>query len=384
MQRKRLTALAVALLLCTGSAGAASARELPSSTVDLATRGQGYPEYRIPALTTTEDGTLIAAYDARPTLADLPGHIAIVVRRSTDGGATWGPQQVVRSDPAPKGYGDPSLLTDRTTGRVFLFHAASVNQGFAGSATGNDESDPDVLQTDLSYSDDGGVTWRHRRITAMVKDPTWAGTFAASGQGIQLRHGAHRGRLIQQYVVRKDGQNYAASVHSDDHGRTWRTGELVGPGTDENKTVELSDGTVMLNNRAAPHRTVARSTDGGVTYTPLRADTQLPDPGNNGSVVRYAPDAPSGDPRSRWLLFSNTESTTERRNLTVKLSCDDGRTWPVKKVIDSGPAGYSTLTVLPDGRVGLLYERDGYRYLTYTSFGLDEVGGGCPSGTPGR
>lgn len=138
---------------------------------------------------------MLAAYDARPTLGDLPSNIGVMLRRSTDGGTTWQAQQVVRKDAAPQGYGDPSLLVDRTNGRIFLFYAAGVNQGFFGSATGNDESDPNVLQADYSYSDDDGLTWTHRRITKQIKNPAWGGMFASSGEGIQLRNGVHKGRL---------------------------------------------------------------------------------------------------------------------------------------------------------------------------------------------
>ncbi|MFF9347646.1 exo-alpha-sialidase [Streptomyces sp. NPDC014734] len=380
MQRKVSLALLSAALLVATAAGTAhgaapAAGELTSQ--DLTVDGVGSPHYRIPALTTSVKGTVLAAYDARPTLGDLPGNISVVLRRSTDGGVTWQPQQVVRQDAAPKGYGDPSLLVDRETGRIFLFYAASVNQGFFGSATGNDENDPNVLQADYSYSDDDGLTWSHRRITKQIKNPAWAGMFAASGEGIQLRHGTYRGRLIQQYAVRVNGANYAASAYSDDHGETWRMGNPVGPGGDENKTVELSDGRVMLNNRSAPYRTIAYSTDGGVNYTPFAQDTQLTDPANNASVMRYNPDAAPSDPQSSWLLFSNTENASARRNLTVKMSCDNGRTWPIRKVVDPGAAAYSTLTRLPGGRLGLLYERADYQHITYASFDLKWLGGTC-------
>ncbi|WUT00028.1 exo-alpha-sialidase [Streptomyces sp. NBC_00708] len=379
MQRTVPVALLGAALLVvatTGTAQAASPAPGTLTSQDLTVDGVGSPHYRIPALTTSDKGTLLAAYDARPTLGDLPSNIGIVLRRSTDGGTTWQAQQVVRKDAAPQGYGDPSLLVDRTTGRIFLFYAAGENQGFFGSATGNDESDPDVLQADYSYSDDDGLTWTHRRITKQIKNPAWGGMFAASGEGIQLRNGAHRGRLIQQYAIRNNGANYAVSAYSDDHGETWHMGTPVGPGGDENKTVELNDGTVMLNNRSAPYRTVAYSTDGGVTYTPFVQDTQLPDPANNGSIMRYAPDAPASNPQSSWLLFSNTEATS-RKNLTVKMSCDNGKTWPIKKVVDAGAAAYSTLTRLPSGRLGLLYERGNYEHITYSSFDLQWLGGTC-------
>lgn len=350
---------------------------------DLAVAGVGSPFYRIPALTVTLKGTVLAAFDARPTLADLPGSIAIVLRRSTDGGRTWRPQTVVRSGQPPEGFGDPSLLVDRVTGRIFLFHAASQRQGYFGSAAGNRHDDPEVLQADYSYSDDDGVTWQHRRITHGIKDPTWGGIFAASGQGIQLRYGPHAGRLVQQYVVRLGGKNWAASAYSDDHGDTWRMGQLIGPDADENKSVELSDGRLMLTIRARPVRKVAWSSDGGATWSGLRDEPALVDPANNGSVVRVHPDAPAGTAEARQLLFSNTETRDRRENLVVKLSCDDGATWPVRRVVEAGPAAYSTLTRLADGRFGLLYERGNVDGIVYATFDLAWVGSGCPAGGGG-
>lgn len=300
-----------------------------------------------------------------------------MVRRSTDGGRTFAPQIVVRADSAPFGFGDPSFVVDRITGRILLFYAAGVRQGFFGAHAGVGEHDPDVLQADYSYSDDDGRSWKHRRITAQIKDSAWGGLFASSGEGIQLRRGAHAGRLVQQYAVRYKGANWAASAYSDDHGETWHMGQLVGPGSDENKVVELSDGTLMLNIRAKPARRVAWSNDGGATWTGLRDEPLLPDPGNNGSIIRLAPDAPPSDPRAHWLLFSNTESTTSRTNLTVKRSCDDGRTWPVRRTVEPGAAAYSTLTMLPDGRVALLYEGGDYATITLAIFAPSWLGAPC-------
>ncbi|HWC23043.1 MAG TPA: exo-alpha-sialidase [Flexivirga sp.] len=374
-----LVALAAgALLASTALPSAAAAAPSGDASTTLATRGEGgFPQYRIPALTRTTKGTLIAAYDGRPTMADLPSNIAMIIRRSSDGGRTWTKQQVVRQDPAPHGYGDPSLLVDNDTGRIFLFYAAGMNQGFVGSATGNDPTDPNVLQADYSYSDDDGLTWHSRRITPQVKDPSWGGMFAASGQGIQLTTGPYAGRLIQQYVIRIDGQNYAASAYSDDHGNTWQMGKPVGPGMDENKTVQLSDGSVMLNVRAAGHRLVAISHDGGETYSKPVADPTLVDPGDNGAVLRVAPNAPASDPASHLLLSANNDDPSIRRNETVRLSCDDGKTWAASKVIDKESSAYSTLAMVTRDTVGLFYERDGYQHLTYTSFPLASMKALC-------
>lgn len=325
----------------------------------------GAPVYRIPALALTARGTLLAAYDARPTLADVPSHIALVLRRSHDGGATWGARTIVRADTAPLGFGDPSFVVDRVTGRVWLFHAASVRQGFAGSKTGARDDDPDVLHADVSWSDDDGVTWRHRRLTAMIKDPAWGGLFATSGHGIQLTQGPYAGRLLQQFVIRFNGANYGASLISDDHGESWRMGALVGPGVDENKVVELTNGTVQLNARATPYRLIAESRDGGATYGALRADRTLIDPGNNASIVRVSRGA---------LLFSNTADRTSRARLTLRRSCDDGATWPVSRLLVNGAAAYSTMTLLPNGDVGLLFERGAYAAISYIRLPASWVG----------
>jgi sialidase-1 len=367
--------LAIAALALAGCAPQSPAAGLAREDLDHG--GAGYAVYRIPALAVSTRGTLIAAYDGRASGADLPSHIAVVVRRSTDTGRTWHDRQVVRADSAPAGFGDPSLLVDGQTGRIFLFYAASVNAGFGGSRTGNGDDDPDILQADLSYSDDDGLTWRHRRLSHLIKDPAWGGLFAASGQGIQLQRGPHAGRLVQQYVIRYAGGNYAASLFSDDHGATWRMGKLLGPGLDENKTVELSDGRLLLNSRARPFRLVAYSADGGATYDSLHADSALVDPANNGSIIRVFPDAQASSPRSHWLLFSNTASRTSRDHLTVRLSCDDGRTWPEARTLEAGPAGYSTLAMLPDGSIGILYERGKGLAISFARFNLAWVGGSC-------
>ncbi len=370
-------------MLVTACAPGSSARpsniapEVPYTQRVLARSGEGAPVYRIPALTMTKAGSVLASYDARPSGNDLPSHIAVMLRRSTDGGRTFAPPITVRADTAPFGFGDPSFVVDRVTGRIFLFYAAGVRQGFFGAHAGVGETDPEVLHADYSYSDDDGRSWRHRRITAQIKDSVWGGLFASSGEGIQLRHGPHAGRLIQQYAIRYKGANWAASAYSDDHGEHWRMGQLVGPGSDENKVVELADGTVMLNIRAKPMRRTALSHDGGATWSLPRDEPLLPDPGNNGSIIRVAPDAATTDARAHWLLFSNTESTTARVNLTVKLSCDDGRTWPVRRTIEAGPSAYSTLTPLGNGRFGLLYEGGDYATITLALFDERWLGAGC-------
>lgn len=346
----------------------------------LATNGEGgFPNYRIPALAVTNDGDILASYDGRPTAADSPGPNSILQRRSTDGGATWQEQTFIHEGKveAPiEGYSDPSYIVDRHTGDIFNFHVKSFDRGFGNSRPGVDPEDRNVIQAEVSVSHDDGETWEHEVITADVTaDLGWRSRFAASGQGIQLKYGAHAGRLIQQFtIINAAGAFQAVSVYSDDHGETWQVGEPVGVGMDENKTVELSDGRVMLNSRdshRSGYRKVAISEDGGVTYGEVTIDRELPDPTNNASIVRAYPNAPEGSARAKVLLFSNAGSTSQRANGVVRMSFDDGETWPVSKVFQPGGMAYSTLATLPNGNVGLLYEPDsGYGGIRFAQFNL--------------
>ncbi|MGO4247554.1 exo-alpha-sialidase [Paenarthrobacter sp. RAF54_2] len=337
--------------------------------------------YRIPALTYLGNNVVLAAWDGRPgSAADAPNPNSIVQRRSTDGGQTWGPVQVIAAGHVadtngPKyGYSDPSYIYDAEAGKVFAFFVYSKDQGFGGSQFGSDDADRTVISSAVIESSDAGVTWSQPRLITNVTKPGTSKTnpvagdvrsnFASSGEGIQLKYGPHKGRLIQQYagdVRQTDGTNkiQSYSVYSDDHGATWQKGANVGDRMDENKTVELSDGKVLLNSRDNAnqgYRKVAISTDGGASYGPVAQDTELPDPANNGAIARMFPDAAQGSADAKKLIFTNANSKTGRENVSARVSCDDGATWPGIRTIRSGFSAYSTVTRLGDGKFGVLYE----------------------------
>lgn len=394
-------ALTTTALVCVGLPAVAApdhdaapfwATQRPSYTEQrLAMGGDGvFPNYRIPALTVTNQGTVLASYDGRPSGIDAPGPNFILQRTSTDNGASWGPQQTVSAGKTTQpitGYSDPSYLVDRETGTIFNFHVQSFDRGFQNSEPGVSPDDRNVLHAAVATSDDDGRTWTHRVITPdITPDLSVRSRFASSGQGIQLTYGPHAGRLLQQFLIRAgNGEYQAVSVYSDDHGRTWRSGTPVGVGMDENKTVELSDGRIMLNSRDSQNsgfRKVTYSTDGGVTYGPVTIDRELPDPTNNASIVRAFPNAPQGSAEAKVLLFSNANSSSSRSNGTVRASCDDGQTWPIAKGFQPGATAYSTLATLPDGRVGLLYE-PGHNGIIFARFNLPWLQGLCAPITTG-
>lgn len=354
-----------------------------------------FASYRIPALAYLGNGVVLASWDGRPfNAADAPNPNSIVQRRSTDGGATWGPVEVIAAgsvtssgEQTPRfGYSDPSYVVDEETGKVFNFFVYSKDQGFHGSTFGNDDANRSVISSAVSESDDGGITWSEPRLITEVTKPgsnpsdpvpgDIRSNFATSGQGIQLKYGEYAGRLVQQYagdVLQADGTRtiQAYSVYSDDHGLTWHKGENVGTRMDENKTVELSDGRVMMNSRDSGnggYRKVAISTDGGHSYGPVTQDLELPDPTNNASITRLFPDAPQGSPEAKKLIFSNSNSQSSRSNVSVRVSCDDGETWPSVRSVRSGFSAYSTLERLEEGQIGLLYESSYTNGITFSKF----------------
>ncbi|MGA7204203.1 MAG: sialidase family protein, partial [Specibacter sp.] len=273
------------------------------------------------------------------------------------------------------GYGDPSLLVDTDTGRIFMFHAAGTHAGFFEAAEGLEPRD-DIQHADLSFSDNDGATWQHRRLTAMLKRTGMTGLFAAAGAGIQLHTGPFKGRLVQQFVVLFKSEIMAASAYSDDHGDTWTLGEFVA-GANENKVVCRSDGSLLLHSRATPHRLTAVSTDGGHSYSLATPHAELPDPSDNGSVARFdglpnvttfaSPDTDG------WLLATHNHDTLLRRNTVLKLSQDNGASWPFGVVLCPGSSEYSTAARLPDGRIGVLYERQGYQEIVFVSLDPQEL-----------
>ena len=352
--------------------------------------------YRIPAITTAPNGDLLISYDERPKDngnggSDAPNPNHIVQRRSTDGGKTWSaPTYIHQGTETGKkvGYSDPSYVVDHQTGTIFNFHVKSYDQGWGGSQAGTDPDNRGIIQAEVSTSTDNGWTWTHRTITAdITKDNPWVSRFAASGQGIQIHYGAHAGRLVQQYTIKTaDGAVQAVSVYSDDHGATWQAGSPVGTGMDENKVVELSDGSLMLNSRASDgsgFRKVATSTDGGQTWSEPVSETSLPDSVDNAQIIRAFPNAAPDDPRAKVLLLSHSPNPRpwSRDRGTISMSCDDGASWATGKVFHEPFVGYTTIAVQSDGSIGLLSEdaSDGASYggIWYRNFTMNWVGDQC-------
>ena len=344
--------------------------------VTVFTNGQeGYPAYRIPSLIRTKGGTLLAFAEGRMSLRDHAEN-DIVLKRSTNGGLTWSALQLVAGD-GTNALSNPTAVVVRDTGRVLLMYQRYA-KGFDEHKAEPGLDGPRICHTWLQHSDDDGATWsKPREITALVKRPTEVtSTATGPGIGIQLRRGSHAGRILMPFNQGPYGKWKVYAVFSDDQGATWRYGATAEEGAaghaNELQFAELNDGSVMLNARnqggGLKQRKNSISRDGGATWSATQHDATLIEPTCQASLLRHPND---GDAARDVLLFSNPGTTAGRSNGVVRLSRDDGQTWPVSRVLYPGGFAYSCLASLADGSIGCLFERDGYKTITFARFTVE-------------
>ncbi len=318
-----------------------------------ASREAGYARHRIPALAVSERGTVLAFCEARRHTGHDDDEIDILLRRSFDDGRTWGPRQVVVSD-GHRTCGNPCPVVDRDTGAILLPFCKENQQVF------------------VTRSEDDGETWSPPvEITQSVKDPSWTYLGTGPGHGIQLQCGR---LLFPSWCDESPGPatwrpaawgkvQSSVAFFSDDHGETWhRSEKMTTDASDECECVELPDGLVYMNMRSRQDRkcrAFARSQDRGSSWSKVEYEPSLPEPSCQGSIVRLD---------SERVLLAHPSETDRRASLTVRMSLDGCRTWPVAKVLATGLAAYSDLAVTPDGHILCLYEADGYDYLKLVRF----------------
>jgi len=354
----RWVSAAAALSALSLAAGAQEPEQIP---VFVSGEG-GYHTYRIPAVIVTPKGTVLAFCEGRKSGRGDAGDIDLVLRRSHDGGKTWQPLQVVWDD-GKHTCGNACPVIERKTGRIWLLLTHNLGQDLESKIVANTSEGTRTVW--VTSSQDDGVTWDAPvEITMHVKPPEWTWYATGPGVGIQLRSG--RLLIPCDYKAEKGKVRESHVIYSDDLGQTWKLGGKVGPNCNESQVVELSNGTVMLNMRSYQQnnrRLVALSKDGGLTFSAPKEDQTLIEPVCQGSILRVPGE--QGE-----LLFSNPASL-KRENATVRLSNDDGQTWPVSRALYAGPSAYSCLTVLADGTYGCLYERgpqNPYETITFARF----------------
>jgi len=373
IERRSITRCLVLLAVPLGTLGVSGrtsqADDAPEQ-VDVFISGmEGYHTYRIPAVVLSSKQTLLAFCEGRKTGRGDHGDLDLVLRRrpllrsgARDGGKTWQPMQLVYEEggTAKITIGNPCPVVDRSTGTVWLPFCRNNDRVF------------------ITHSTDDGKSWaKPVEITKDVKKPGWDWYATGPGHGIQLSGGRllipcdHRAREGGGEGLKGSGHSHV--FYSDDHGKTWKLGGVTEQGMNECEVVELADKSLLLSMRnylGKKQRAFSRSTDAGLTWSKPKHHEQVYCPTCQSSIQRYSLGA------KNVILYSGPGGQG-RNNMTVRLSYDEGKTWPVAKVIYRGSSAYSDLVVLPDGTIGCLYERDNYGKITFARLTLDWLTGGA-------
>lgn len=342
--------------------------------------------YRIPGVVVTPRGTVLAYSEARKNNSSDWGEIEVHLRRSLDGGNTWEPatkiahvgDRIEGNPRKPRGgeheqtVNNPVAIVDRVTGAIEFLYCINYARCYS------------------MRSADDGVTWTPPVDITTAFEPfrakyDWKVIATGPGHGIQMKNG----RLVVPIWLAygKTGDHHpsaAATIYSDDHGKTWNAGEIAVPNegefNDPNETMItlLSDDRVLLVTRSvskANRKIITISSDGATKWSKPAFHGQLWEPICMASIIAH-PAEPG------LLLFSNPHRRAldkeglevpggrgKRENLSIKLSRDDGMTWPINKTLESGPSAYSDMAILPDATVLCLYE--GHQTVVAARFNLE-------------
>lgn len=390
--RKRIACLLSALLLLTlvpnftpgfsAKAAEIEKTDLFSINTPIAIEGQSsreYPQIRIPGIVVTGTGTVLGYCEARTQTSDW-AVMDILMRRSTDGGETWS-DAVLLADgiSTDQTYNNPVMIAEPGSDTVHLLFCREYHQVF------------------YQKSRDGGLTWTTPvNITAAMKESAynWKVVATGPGHGIALENGR---LLVPVWMAngaddRSHNNTAVTTLYSDDSGMNWTVGELVSyhemplpeSGTilsnpNETQLVQLSDGSVMVNSKAGYFssedptlkrgRAVSVSPDGIQAWTTPAIDPALVDSGCFAGLVRYP--GINEETGTDGILFVNPNSSVSREHLTLRLSTDNGKTWPHSKLIQLGGSAYADIAVGPDRTIYILYEKGPYNHLTLARFTLD-------------
>src|SRR5262245_14652187 len=400
------------LMLCLATSAASIGAAPFIEKHDLFTAGDGgYKLYHIPGIVVTAKGTVLAWCEARKKGSDWDD-IHILLRRSIDDGRTWSEPQNIAHVQGPKAknpfalrlknvvasdvtYNNPVLIADRD-GTVHMLFCLEYMRCF------------------YQRSSDDGQTWSTPVETTSTFEafrPAYDWKVLATGpnHSIQLRTGR---LIVPVWLSTGTGGNahrpsVTATIYSDDGGRTWRAGEIAVPCTDEwinpNETVaiELVDGRVMLNVRnesKAHRRLVTVSPDGAKGWSTPRFDDAMLEPICMAGLIRYST-TQTGD--KNRILFCNPNNlqradgqeeagkSRDRRNLSVKISYDEGQTWSAGKAVEPSWSAYSDIAATPAGTILCFYGRGEKAnfagdQLTLARFNLEWLTDGVDSPGPRR
>ena len=318
---------------------------------------EGYNTFRIPSIITTDSGVVLAFAEGRKNSSSDSGDIDLVLKRSIDGGKTWGDLIIIRDD-STNVCGNPSPVIDRKTGKIFLL--STWNRGDDTESEIINMTSADTRRVYVMNSIDEGLSWsKPIEITDKVKKPNW--TWYATGpvHGIQIREGSKKGRMIIpcDHIEANTKKYYSHIIYSDDGGSSWNIGGTTPQDqVNECSVAEIGKGKLILNmrnyDRTQMNRKISISNDYGESWGDIYDDKALVEPICQASILRYSF---KGSGRND-LLFINPADKNKRLNMTLRLSNDLGRTWKAEFLLHEGPSAYSDITKLRNGNIGCLFE----------------------------
>ncbi|MFK7779243.1 MAG: sialidase family protein [Gimesia sp.] len=347
-----------------------SAEELKKTTLFTARSG-GYHHYRIPGIVATKQGTLLAYCEARRTSGDW-ADIDILMRRSTDGGKSWLPVQVIH-DAKEETVNNVVAFADQNTGQVHLLYCKNYARCYYSQSTNDGQT----------FSKPVDITEVFEQFR---NEYDWNVIATGPGHGIQLKNG----RLLVPVWLSSGGKRHRPSlvstIYSDDHGKTWQRGEIIVRHNEvldgeiilnpsETVAVQLFNDKVLVNIRteSKPHRRlIAISENGATNWTHKHFDAQLLEPVCMGSILRVP--ANKSQPKNA-IVFANPDTlensrkrkgpNRDRKNLALQVSFDDCKTWSSKRALQPNLSGYSDLAVLGNGKIFCFYEEGGLKNNAY-------------------
>lgn len=340
----------------------------------------GYHTFRIPSTVVTTKGTILAFCEGRKGSRGDSGDIDIVLKRSEDLGKSWSDLQVVWDD-EENTCGNPCAVVDEETGIIWLL--LTHNLGIDREPQIIDQTSTGTRTVWVTKSEDDGLTWSNPvEITDSVKLPNWTWYATGPGAGIQLKNG----KLIIpcDHIEAETKKYYSHIFYSDDHGQTWKLGGSTPTDqVNECEVVELEDGSLYLNSRnydrSQKTRAFSFSKDQGLTWSEVKHDLTLIEPICQASVRRFTLESEVAKNR---ILFSNPASKDNREKMTIRMSYDESKIWPVAKILHEGHAAYSCLTILSDMSIACFYERGAehpYEKITFTNFNVEWLTNGKDS-----
>lgn len=319
----------------------------------------GSANWRIPAILCLNDGSLLAVCDKRKyNESDLPEDIDIVARRSTDGGHSWSePVTIAEGTGYKQGFGDAALVQCENGDIICAF--VGGNGLFASS-----ENDPQ--RSFICRSTDGGQNWSQPEdITSQLwgsqstnsAGHNYRSSFFASGNGLRLTRGSHKGRILFAAAMCRNNSNTLDNfvVFSDDNGYSWQVSYRAFNGGDEAKLMELTDGRLLISVRQSGARGYNISSDDGIHWGQQGRWDEMTTNACNGDILRVMATDQSD---SINLLLHSLPNSMQRENVSLFASRDEGVSWQHIQTLFEGPSVYSSLTLMPNRCVGVLIEKN--------------------------